>query len=77
MPVMTGPEFLRELQKKNIHVPVTLITGYPDSDLVVEAGRIAPVTLLVKPIEKDQILQTLSNMLLVGHKLTQEGRGKI
>ncbi len=63
MPVMNGADFLRELQRKNIAVPVTLITGYPDSDLVVEAGRYGPITLLIKPIETEQILQALKNML--------------
>ncbi len=63
MPVMTGPDFLRELLRKNIDVPVTLITGYPDSDLVVEASRCGPVTLLVKPVEKEQLLQALEKML--------------
>jgi excisionase family DNA binding protein len=63
MPAMTGPEVLQELRKKNIEVPVTLITGYPDSDLVMEAGRYGPVTLLVKPVEKAQLLQALQRML--------------
>lgn len=63
MPVMTGPDFLREMHKKGIDVPVTVITGYPDSNLVVEAGRFGPVSILVKPIEKEQLLQALKNML--------------
>jgi FixJ family two-component response regulator len=63
LPVMTGPDFLRELRSDHMDVPVTLITGYPDSDLVVEAGRYGPVTLLVKPIKRGQLIQAVRNML--------------
>lgn len=63
MPVMTGPDFLGELRRRGVDVPVTLITGYPESDLVVQAGRYGPVTLLVKPIDRAQLLRAFDNMI--------------
>jgi len=63
MPVMTGPAFLMELRRRNIDSPVTLITGYPDSELVMEASHFGPVTLLVKPMQKEQILHALKSMI--------------
>ncbi|MCP4688128.1 MAG: response regulator [Desulfobacterales bacterium] len=63
MPVMNGPDFLHELREKSGAPPVTIISGHPDSDLMMEAASRGPVTLLVKPVKKRQVLQALQNML--------------
>ncbi len=76
MPEMTGPEFLRELRRNHLDLPVTLMTGYPDSDLVMEASRHGPVTLLIKPMQKQPILQALRGMVGGSSGLAHEtGRG--
>ena len=51
MPGMNGPEFLKEMRKISHELPVIVATGYPDGDLMVEALRHGPFTLLAKPIE--------------------------
>lgn len=59
MPDMNGARFLEKLRKKHPHLPVAIVTGYPDSDLMHKASRHAPVMILAKPIEKEQLERTL------------------
>ncbi|MFC1896781.1 response regulator [Thermodesulfobacteriota bacterium] len=59
MPGMNGPEFLKEMRKMNEHLPVIVVTGYPDGDLMAEALRYGPFTLFAKPIEREQLVQAV------------------
>ena len=59
MPKMNGPEFLRRCRKTNPNLPVIIVTGYPDSDLMLEAMRYGPITLVAKPIEREQLMKTI------------------
>lgn len=63
MPVMNGPEFLRELRQRNQHLPVIILTGYPDSDLMTEALRYGPFTLLAKPFQGKALMQAVDAVL--------------
>jgi excisionase family DNA binding protein len=51
MPGMTGPEFLQQLRKSHPAIPVIIITGFPDSALMMEAYHYGPLLLVPKPIE--------------------------
>jgi excisionase family DNA binding protein len=64
MPDMNGPEFLKILRENNNMVPVIVITGYPDSDLMNEATQYGPFTLLAKPVRKAQLLQAVQTALV-------------
>jgi excisionase family DNA binding protein len=59
MPDMNGIEFLAELRVSHSDLPVVIITGQPDSELVNDAARYAPVMLLAKPIEAALLERTL------------------
>jgi len=59
MPDMNGPDFLKILRQNNNMVPVIVITGYPDSDLMAEATKYGPFTLLAKPVHMTQLLQAV------------------
>jgi excisionase family DNA binding protein len=63
MPGMNGPEFLRELRRRNENLPVIVLTGYPDSDLMVEAMRHGPFTLLAKPVEGELLVRAVRSAL--------------
>ena len=63
MPGMNGPEFLRRCREANVNLPVIVITGYPDSDLMTEAMRYGPITLVAKPIEREPLIQTVHILL--------------
>lgn len=59
MPGMAGPTVLKKIRKAHGALPVIIITGYPDSDLMAEALRYAPVLMLPKPVEQDQVLEAV------------------
>ena len=59
MPGMNGVEFLRRFREEHADVPVMVITGYPDSDLMAQAMRCGPVTLLAKPVKKTVLLRAV------------------
>jgi len=63
MPGMNGPEFLKEMRKINHELPVIVVTGYPDGDLMAEAIRYGPITLLAKPIDRGQLMLAVRTAL--------------
>jgi len=74
MPDMNGPQFLAELRKTHPALPVVIVTGHPDSELMHEASQYAPVMLLAKPVEPELLERTVRSVL--GEKLTSvQARG--
>lgn len=67
MPDMTGVQFLEELRKTQPMLPVVIVTGYPNSDLMKQATQHAPVMLLSKPVAADLLERTVRSV--VGEKL--------
>lgn len=63
MPEMNGAEFLIRLRQFDKDVPVILITGFPDSQLIMEAMQQSPVMLLPKPVEKDLLIRVVDVFL--------------
>ena len=63
MPSMNGVEFMARLRRLDANVPVILITGYPDSQLIMDAMQQSPVMLLPKPIEKELLLRVAGAVL--------------
>ena len=63
MPKMNGPEFLRRCREANPNLPVIVITGYPDSDLMTGAMRYGPITLVAKPIEREPLIHAVHTLL--------------
>ncbi len=65
MPRMSGAEFLSRFHEEDPKVPVIVITGYPDSEVMKEAMRHGPITLLAKPLRREQLLRAV-RMALAG-----------
>lgn len=65
MPVMDGPTFIRELRQRNQDIPIIVVTGYPDSNLMMAAYAHGPIMLVPKPIEK-KVLLTAVGITLEG-----------
>jgi excisionase family DNA binding protein len=51
MPTLSGPRFLAALRERHPELPVIIVTGYPDSELMQQAMAHAPLLLLAKPVE--------------------------
>jgi len=73
MPGMNGPQFLEELRKTHPDLPVVIVTGYPDSELMVQAMQYAPVMLLSKPVERELLERTVR--AVVGDKIAARRTG--
>ena len=63
MPEMDGPATLRKIRQHYGSLPVVILTGYPDSELMTRALEYSPITLLAKPATAEQILKTVSAIL--------------
>lgn len=63
MPDMNGPQFLAKLRDVHPDLPVVVITQHPDSELMKEAARYAPVMLLVKPVEAPLLERTVRTVM--------------
>jgi excisionase family DNA binding protein len=63
MPEMSGSEFLREIRRTHPDIPVAIVTGYPDGELMRQAAKYGPLMLLTKPIDRAQ-LESMLQMAL-------------
>jgi excisionase family DNA binding protein len=60
---MTGVDVLRDLRSLYPDLPVLVVTGYPDSELMHEALRYPPITLLPKPVEAKVFVMSVERVL--------------
>jgi EAL domain-containing protein (putative c-di-GMP-specific phosphodiesterase class I) len=61
MPGMNGLALLREVRKRDLDVPVLLMTGAPALDTAMEALDNGALRYLVKPIAQSKLLELLEN----------------
>lgn len=59
MPVLNGPDTLKKIQEFDAPPPVIIITGYPDSDLMMQAINLGPVLVLPKPVGTKQLISAI------------------
>lgn len=59
LPGADGATVLREIRRSYGPLPVIIITGYPDGELMREAMRFTPLLLLAKPVGPEQVLQAV------------------
>ena len=60
MPDMDGPTVFRKIRQRWKRVPVVILTGHIDSELMDRAMVHGPLTLLSKPVSEEQLLDCLS-----------------
>ena len=63
MPGMNGVETFRAIHSLRPTLPVMIVTGYPDSDLMAQALEIGPVTMMSKPVDLAQIQKTVHRIV--------------
>jgi excisionase family DNA binding protein len=64
MPGLNGVETFAQLHGLRPELPVVIVTGYPDSDLMARALEIGPFTMINKPIDLGQLQKVVD--LIVG-----------
>jgi len=58
-PELDGNELFRRIREIDVHVPIAIITGYPDSDLMSKAMEQGPFLVIKKPFDSDDILEAV------------------
>ena len=59
MPEIDGSELFRHIRKTDKQVPIAIITGYPNSELLIKAKEQGPFIIMIKPFTDDDILQAV------------------
>ena len=65
MPGMDGAEFFRQIKTIRPRLPVIIITGYPDSDIMARALAQAPFGIMNKPFDESDIITAVNTFLPV------------
>ncbi len=60
MPNMSGLELLRTIRQRDLELPVILLTGMPNLDAALEAGRYGALHYLTKPVDNARLVQAVS-----------------
>jgi excisionase family DNA binding protein len=63
MPGMNGVDTFRAIRSLRPTLPVLIVTGYPDSDLMAQVLEIGPFTVISKPMNLAQIQKTVHGMV--------------
>lgn len=59
MPTINGVEAIAYFRREYPSIPVIVLTGYPDVKLAVEFMKEGVVEYLVKPVEKEKLIETV------------------
>ena len=68
MPGMSGLELQEELVRRNIALPVIVITGHGDVPLAVRAMTAGAVDFIEKPFDDQRMLDSVERALLIGNQ---------
>jgi excisionase family DNA binding protein len=63
MPIMNGVDTFREIHSIRPALPVMIVTGYPDSDLMAQALEIGPFTMISKPVDLAQFQKMVGRIV--------------
>jgi excisionase family DNA binding protein len=63
MPGMNGVDAFQRIHALKPTLPVVIVTGYPDSDLMARALEIGPFTMISKPVDLAQIQKTVEQIV--------------
>ena len=73
MPGKNGIEFLEDLKKAGVKIPIVLISGEANIEMAVLATKMGAMDFLEKPLSTDKLLVTLENALRLT-RLQEENR---
>ena len=71
LPDTTGDEIYKQAKDIQPDLPIVIITGYPDSQMLDNILKLGPVTVLKKPLAAETLQQTLR---LLGHKASGKAK---
>jgi len=72
MPGSSGVQVIRAIRERDKNLPVVVVTGYPDSELMYQAMAYSPLVVLAKPLRVKILLDTVRNALAGRHAQDKE-----
>ena len=69
----TGFEVLEQARRSNPEIPCVLLTGYATSEAAQKAEQLG-IAVLYKPIEIQEYLDTIANVLRTSYEQTEDGK---
>ncbi len=66
MPKVNGIECIDFLKREAPGIPVVVVTGYPDTEMATSLMKNGVKDYLVKPVEKEKLLSTVSTIVAAG-----------
>jgi DNA-binding response OmpR family regulator len=63
MPKMNGLEMIAEIKKISSNIPIILLSAYSDKDKLLQAIDIGVTKYLIKPIDPEELLETISKII--------------
>lgn len=66
MEPMGGFDFITIVQAQGNKMPVVLVTGDQDSDLLARASQLGVNTILMKPVQKERLISMVGRLLQRG-----------
>ncbi len=63
MPEINGAELFRRIKAAKPDLPVIILTGYPDSDLMDEALQCGPIAVIKKPFTETNLFSAINTYL--------------
>ncbi len=63
MPGSTGLEVVRKARAEGLRCPIVLLTAFPALEVFDEAQRIGQITVLGKPIELEQVVECVNDLV--------------
>ena len=63
MPKMDGFEVLEYMKSHQSRVPVIVLTGYADTDMVVSSMKKGAVDYILKPVKRDEFIDVVRNVM--------------
>ena len=71
LPDTTGDEVYKAAKEIQPALPIVIVTGYPDSQMLDNILKLGPVTVLKKPLKVETLQQT---MQMLGHKVNDKAK---
>jgi excisionase family DNA binding protein len=65
MPEMDGAEVFGRIRQEKPNMPVVIITGYPDSKLMMKAMSFGPFSIMNKPFSNTDIVQVVNSYIRI------------
>ncbi len=69
MPELTGLQCLAQAQVEGIFTPFIFLTGYCDSERMLQAIRLGAVDFIAKPFDNNEVLDVVYKTLYIGARM--------